>query len=227
MLRGLFVTGTDTGVGKTVVSAALMHRYRAVVSLRYWKPIQTGIEQDDDTADVERLGRCGADEVRRTGIRLPRPVSPHLAARLHGTTIAVTPLVESMVRLKPDPTYGGTIRWIVEGAGGVLVPINETETMADLMSALGLPVLVVARAALGTINHTLLTLEALRRRSLHVAGVVMVGDRNADNRSAIERHGDAPVLGEMPHFNPLDAAEIAAWAATELDPDRCLVEWLQ
>jgi hypothetical protein len=99
--RGLFVTGTDTGVGKTVVSAALMHRYRAVASLRYWKPIQTGIEQDDDTADVERLGCCGADEIRRSGIRLPRPVSPHLAARLHGTTIAVAPLVESMVRLKP------------------------------------------------------------------------------------------------------------------------------
>ena len=233
MLRGLFVTGTDTGVGKTVVSAALMHRYRAVVSLRYWKPIQTGIEQDDDTADVERLGRCGADEVRRTGIRLPRPVSPHLAARLHGTTIAVAPLVDSMVRPKhvlsegPDSTCGETIRWIVEGAGGVLVPINETEMMADLMSALGLPVLVVARAALGTINHTLLTLEALRRRGLHVAGVVMVGDRNADNRRAIEGHGDAPVLGEMPHFNPLGAAEIAAWAATELDPGRCLVEWLQ
>ena len=267
MLRGLFVTGTDTGVGKTVVSAALMHRYRPALPLRYWKPIQTGIEQDDDTSEVERLGRCGVDELKRTGIRLPRSVSPHLAARLHGTTIAVAPLVESMVRLKhvlsarpsafpeatadrrrakrggwstgsaravegPDPTYGnideecGTVRWIVEGAGGVLVPINETETMADLMSALGLPVLVVARAALGTINHTLLTLEALRRRTLHVAGVVMVGDRNAENRAAIERYGDAAVLGEMPHFSRLDAAQLAEWAAAELDHERSLLEWL-
>jgi dethiobiotin synthetase len=224
-IRGLFVTGTDTGVGKTVVSAALMHRYRPAVSLRYWKPIQTGIEQDDDTADVERLGRCGVDEIRRTGIRLPRPVSPHLAARLHGTTIRVAPLVESIVGL--DPFNDGAARWIVEGAGGVLVPINETETMADLIGALGLPILVVARTALGTINHTLLTLEALRRRALHVPGVVMVGDRNAENRRAIERYGDAPVLGEMPHFSPLDAAELAAWAATELDRDRRLLEWLQ
>jgi dethiobiotin synthetase len=226
-IRGLFVTGTDTGVGKTVVSAALMHRYRPAVSLRYWKPIQTGIEQDDDTADVERLGRCGADEIRRTGIRLPRPVSPHLAARLHGATIRVAPLVESMVRLAPDSTACEPARWIVEGAGGVLVPINDTETMVDLIGALGLPVLVVARTTLGTINHTLLTLEALRRRALRVPGVVMVGDRNAENRRAIERYGDAPVLGEMPHFSPLDAAELAAWAATELDRDRRLLEWLQ
>ena len=244
MHRGLFVTGTDTGVGKTVVSAALMHRYRPAVSLRYWKPIQTGIEQDDDTADVERLGCCGADEIRRSGIRLPHPVSPHLAARLHGTTIAVAPLIESMIGQShvlsarpstcsgravdgPDPMYEGTVRWIVEGAGGVLVPINETETMADLMSALGLPVLVVARTALGTINHTLLTLEALRRRTLHVAGIVMVGDRNAENRGAVERYGDARVLGEMPHFSPLDPAELAAWSATELDREGRLLEWLQ
>ena len=224
-LRGLFVTGTDTGVGKTVVSAALMHRYRSAVSLRYWKPIQTGVEQDDDTADVARLGRCGADEIRRTGIRLPRPLSPHLAARLHGTTIALAPLVESMVRL--EPCAGERAGWIVEGAGGVLVPINETETMADFIGALGLPVLVVARTALGTINHTLLTLEALRRRAFQVPGVVMVGDRNAENRRAIERYGDAPVLGEMPRFSPLDAADLAAWAATELDRDRRLLEWLR
>ncbi len=101
-------------------------------------------------------------------------MSPHLAARLHGTTIALPSLIESVVDRTSLP--GGsprpceTIRWIVEGAGGVLVPINETETMADLMSALGFPVVVVARTALGTINHTLLTLEALRRRALHGGG---------------------------------------------------------
>src|ERR1700733_1783553 len=97
MIRGLFVTGTDTGVGKTVVSAALMHRYRAGIPLRYWKPIQTGIEQDDDTAEVERLGDCRSGEIQRAGIRLRHPVSPHLAARLNGTTIALRPLVDSIV----------------------------------------------------------------------------------------------------------------------------------
>ena len=224
MHSGLFVTGTDTGIGKTVVSAALMHRYRTVGGLRYWKPIQTGIEQDDDTAEVERLGACGADELEMTGIRLPRPLSPHLAARLHGTAIALPSLIESV---RNPARRSERTRWIVEGAGGVLVPINETETMADLIGALGLPVVVVSRTALGTINHTLLTLEALRRRNVRVAGVVMVGDRNAENRDAIERYGGIRVLGEMPHLNPLDAAGVGAWAATDLDPDRRLLEWLQ
>ena len=81
MLRGLFVTGTDTGVGKTVAAAALLHRYRGQLPLRYWKPIQTGIEQDDDTAEVARLAACGPHEVLAAGVRLERPVSPHLAAQ--------------------------------------------------------------------------------------------------------------------------------------------------
>lgn len=94
MLRGLFVTGTDTGVGKTVVSAALMHRCRAAMRVGYWKPIQTGIEQDDDTAVVRELGGCSGEEIREEGVRLPRPLSPHLAARLAGTTIALDPLLQ-------------------------------------------------------------------------------------------------------------------------------------
>jgi dethiobiotin synthetase len=220
-LRGLFVTGTDTGVGKTVVSAAIMHRYRSGIPLRYWKPIQTGIEQDDDTAEVKRLGDCRPDELRQEGARLPHPVSPHLAARLSGTTIALRPLVDSIAGQRQP------IRWIVEGAGGVLVPINDAEMMIDFMSLLRLPVIVVARTALGTINHTLLTIEALGRRALHVAGVVMVGDRNAENRAAIERYGASVVVGEMPRFTRLDAADLAAWAAAELDPQRRLLEWLE
>ena len=221
MLRGLFVTGTDTNVGKTAVSAALMHRYRGDVPLRYWKPIQTGIEQDDDTAEVGRLGRCLPHEVLSSGVRLARPVSPHLAASLSGCTIRLQPLIDSIL------AEGGPSRWIVEGAGGALVPVNDSETMADLMIRLGLPVVVVARTTLGTINHTLLTLEALRRRALPVAGVVLVGDRNDENRAAIERYGDVAVVGEMPSFDPLDAEQVARWAATELDPQRRLLELLR
>lgn len=211
MLRGLFVTGTDTGVGKTVVAAALVQRYRREFPLRYWKPIQTGIEQDDDTAVVERLADCRPGELLTSGIRLPRPVSPHLAARLSGTTIHLQPLVDV-------PTgEARSTRWIVEGAGGVLVPINESETMIDLMALLGLPVVVAARSSLGTINHTLLTLEALRRRAIPIAGVVMVGDLHADNRNAIEQYGGVAVLGEMPCLRPLTAAALSAWATQALD----------
>ena len=236
MLRGLFVTGTDTSVGKTVVSAALLHRYRPDLSLRYWKPIQTGTEQDDDTAVVGRLGRCAPGELLSSGVRLPTPVSPHLAARLNGRTIRLQPLIALLTHEAAhrgaaarhnDEAGSRETRWVVEGAGGTLVPVNESETMADLMVRLGLPIIVVARTTLGTINHTLLTIEALRRRSLRVAGVVMVGDRDRENRAAIEQYGDVPVLGEMPWFDPLTPELVAKWAAAELDPGRRLLDLLR
>ena len=219
MVRGLFVTGTDTNVGKTVVSATLMQRYGRDARLRYWKPIQTGIEQDpggDDTAEVVRLGECQPDAVIEAGIRLQRPLSPHLAARLSGIAIELQPLV--------DIAAGARRPLIVEGAGGVLVPVNERELMTDLMSRLGLPVVIVSRSTLGTINHTLLTIEALRRRSLTIAGVVMVGPPDADNREAIEQRGGVHVVGELPTFEPLTPQRLAAWAITELDRDGHLME---
>ncbi|HJT87012.1 MAG TPA: dethiobiotin synthase [Bryobacteraceae bacterium] len=220
MLRGIFVTGTDTNAGKTVACAALLHRYRGGVRLRYWKPVQTGIEQDDDTSEVRRLAAVSDEEIFDDGVRLPRPVSPHLAARLAGRPIAIQKLT---ARIRPQPD---DLRWIVEGAGGALVPLNETELMTDLMRALALPVLVVARSSLGTINHTLLTVEALRRRDLDVAGVLMVGEKNLENRAAIEHYGGIPVLGEMPVLAPLDAARLSAWACAELDSRNRLRELL-
>ena len=211
MLRGLFVTGTDTGVGKTATAAALFLRYRDRLPLRYWKPIQTGIEHDDDTAEVARLAACRPDEILSSGVRLERPVSPHLAARLSGTTIDLVSLA-ACVRAEPDSS-----RWIVEGAGGVLVPINERETMADVILGLHIPVLVVARSTVGTINHTLLTIEALRRRMMRVAGVIMVGTPDDENRAAIEKYGAAEVIAQMPGFDPLTPDTLATWAATEFD----------
>jgi dethiobiotin synthase len=232
LLRGVFVTGTDTGVGKTIVSAALVHRYRSADRaagapeprtrdpLRYWKPVQTGTDQDNDTATVQRLG-CGDDEVLEKGVRLPQPFSPHLAARLAGRTILVEQLLD-IVAAQP-----GRARWVVEGAGGVLVPLNAMELMIDLMSRLGLPALVVSRTTLGTINHTLLTLEALRARSIAIAGVVMVGERNRENRDAIETYGRVPVVGELPLLSPLGAEALRRWAGSDLDRDGRLREALE
>jgi dethiobiotin synthase len=219
VVRGLFVTGTDTSVGKTVVSAALMHRFGREALLRYWKPIQTGIEQDDDTAEVVRLGECQREDVIDAGVRLQRPLSPHLAARLGGITIELQPLVDVAERSRHA--------LIVEGAGGALVPVNDRDFMTDLMSRLALPVLIVSRSTLGTINHTLLTIEALRRRSLSIAGVVMVGPPNAENREAIEQRGGAQVIAEMPLFQPLTPSGLCAWAMTELDCDGQLLEFIQ
>jgi dethiobiotin synthetase len=232
VIHGLFITGTDTGVGKTVVSAAMVCLYRPRGAVCYWKPIQTGIEQDDDTGEVRRLANCAGDEIHDAGVRLPHPVSPHLAAQRAGQRISVDALLtegagptDVGAAFPPSPGFGGPAValgaeagrrpdtfWIVEGAGGVLVPINDDEAMVDLMTRLGLPVLVVARTALGTINHTLLTLEALRRRSVAIAGVVMVGAPDRDAVEAIARHGQTAVAA-MPAFRALTADAVAGWAA--------------
>jgi dethiobiotin synthetase len=220
MRRGLFVTGTDTNVGKTIVSAALMHRFRrAAPGMRYWKPIQTGIEQDDDTATVRRLGGCDEAEVWDEGVRLPRPVSPHLASILARTPISIEPLVEMWTR---EPAKGA---WIIEGAGGLLVPLDEEALMVDLIFAIGLPSLLVARSGLGTINHTLLSIEALRKRALPLAGVIMVGEPNRDNLEAIEHYGGVRVIGELPHL-PALSADTLADAALALDPSNQLLPYL-
>lgn len=216
-MRGTFVTGTDTSVGKTVVSSVLVASLRRFGATGYWKPVQTGIEQDDDTAEVRRLACCRPGEISDTGVRLRRPLSPHLSARLAGVTVESGDLLRIAGDLDADR------HWIVEGAGGVLVPLNDGETLADFMAALGLPVLVAARSGLGTINHTLLTVAELRRRSIPTAGVVMVGEANAENRRAIEVYGNVPVLAEVPRLDPLQPAAVETLAAGLADSFRGLL----
>lgn len=217
MLRGVFVTGTDTGVGKTVVSAALAARYVGAGPVRYWKPVQTGIEHDDDTRTVEKL--TGASALH-AGVRLPRPLSPHLSARLAGQPIDVTGLIATAHALPSSPGF------VVEGAGGVLVPLTDDTLVIDLLRQLALPAVVVARTTLGTINHTLLTLEALRARGIPVAGVVLNGPENVENRNAIAAYGRVAVLGHLPFIEPLTRDALAQEAA-RLDPDGRLLEFLR
>lgn len=207
-MRGVFVTGTDTGVGKTVVSAVLVRALRRSRAAGYWKPVQTGIEEDDDTAEVARLASCAPEEICNEGVRLERPLSPHLSARLAGRRIDFDRLLAVGNRLAPERF------WVIEGAGGLLVPLNDKRMIADLIAALGLPVVIAARSGLGTINHTLLTVEALRRRNLPIASVVLVGAPNAENRLAIETWGRVPVRGEIPFLTSVDPAAIEAAAAS-------------
>ncbi len=218
MLKGIFITGTDTNVGKTVISAAMFHRYRSFTAMRYWKPVQTGIERDNDTLMVRRLGACTENEILDEGYRLPRPVSPHIAARLSNKIIEP----ERLVRLVSE--YAPNVNWIVEGAGGLLVPLNEQALMPALIAQLNLPVLIVARSGIGTINHTLLTLEALTARMLRVAGVVMVGNLHHENREAIEQFGQVPVIAQMPLMTELSTLTLAHWAQSEFDKQGVLRE---
>lgn len=192
MPKRFFVTGTDTGVGKTVVSATLCAALDAI----YWKPVQTGALEGTDRATVLALSGIDRSRAFPEIYRFAPPVSPHLAARLAGAKIDL--------RKCALPKIPSTDNLIVEGAGGVLVPLNDKVLMIDLMSRLNLPILLVARTALGTINHTLLSLKALRGAKLEVNGVIMVGKKNTENRNAIEKYGEIAVAGWLPPLAELN-----------------------
>ncbi|MBU1002909.1 MAG: dethiobiotin synthase [Proteobacteria bacterium] len=187
----LFITGTDTDVGKTLVSAMLM----AGRGGYYWKPIQTGCRETTDTATVRGLTDQPKHRFLPEAYCLTEPLSPHAAAELDGISVDV-----DAMRI-PDFPDGEPL--VVEGAGGVMVPLGPGHFMLDLMRLLDLPVLVVARSGLGTINHTLLTLAAIRRAGLIIAGVVLNGERNAGNRAAIEAFGNITVVAEIPPLTDL------------------------
>jgi dethiobiotin synthetase len=187
-----FITGTDTGVGKTVVSALLCAALDAI----YWKPIQTGTREGTDCETVMRLARLPQSRTIPEAYRFAPPVSPHLAARRAHVRIDLR-----QIRM---PRIAAGENLIAEGAGGALVPINSTQLMTDLMRQLKLPVLLVARTSLGTINHTLLSLAALRAARLDIRGVVMVGKPNRENRKAIEHYGQIEVAGTVPLLKKID-----------------------
>lgn len=195
-MTGYFVTGTDTNVGKTVLSALLV----AALNGAYWKPVQTGAIEGTDRESVRRWTEAEDDRLPPERFRFDPPVSPHLAAREAGITIAL-----AAFEFPPAPADR---KWIVEGAGGAMVPLNERELMRDLMRRIGLPVLVAARTSLGTINHTLLTLAALREARLPICGVALIGDENAENRRAIEHYGHVRVIGRIPILNQINRAAL-------------------
>jgi dethiobiotin synthetase len=193
--RTFIVSGTDTDVGKSVFAAALTQALGA----SYWKPVQTGLEDGGDAATMVRLG-VPADRVLPEAYRLNAPCSPHHAATLDG--IAIDP-----DRLTLPAVHG---QLVVEGAGGVLVPITQSFLFADLFVRWQQPVVLVARTALGTINHSLLSIEALRARKVPILGIAFVGERVEDSEAAIARLGAVRRLGRLPRLDPLNPQSLAA-----------------
>lgn len=194
MPSSFFITGTSTGIGKTVISAWLALHLNA----DYWKPVQSGLEEQDRMT-VKKLARLDDKRLHPEAYLLKEPLSPHEAARREGITI------------EPDVFHLPKTRapLIVEGAGGVLVPLTEDWLMADLMAQLSLPVILVASTTLGTINHTLLSLEALRNRHLEIAGVILSGPPADHNREAIEAYGQVDILAHVPPLDPLNTHSLA------------------
>ena len=197
--RGVFVSGTDTGIGKTLVSAVLARAWQA----DYWKPLQTGVAvEPGDSGTVADLAGLPPERIHAPHAVLQAPLSPWAAAHEEGAVLRLGDIV-------PPATAAPLV---VEGAGGLLVPIDDESTMIDLIAGLGLPVVLVARSTLGTLNHTLLSLEALRARGIPVAGVVMSGEPSAGNRLGIERFGKVRVLAEIPRLASVDADVVAELA---------------
>ncbi|HEV3318625.1 MAG TPA: dethiobiotin synthase [Solirubrobacteraceae bacterium] len=209
-MRGLFVTGTGTGVGKTMVSAALLAAMsEAGVRVRAHKPIVTGLDEPSETEwppDHELLARvAGMSPEEVAPLRYGPAVSPHLAAALMGEAIDPADLI-ARARAAGTGANPGEGILIVEGVGGLLVPLAEEFTVRDLAAALGLPVVIAASPGLGTINHTLLSVESARSAGLDVCAVVLTpwaeapGELELSNRETISRLGEIEVLsiGDVP-----------------------------
>lgn len=204
------VLGTDTGIGKTLVSTLLCIKYPYH---RYWKPIQCGTADGTDTEWV--ADHIGFERVLSEVYRFPDALSPHASAKLAGVTI------ESC---KIQRAYAELSNTIVEGAGGLLVPLNDESLLIDLVARLhkesqqrsthaSSQIILVARSVIGTINHTLLSLEALRQRGIEPLGVVMVGELNPSNRMAIESYGKTNVVGQIPWLNSFERKNLEQAAA--------------
>ncbi|MBB4571083.1 dethiobiotin synthase [Rhizobium leucaenae] len=195
MIARFVVTGTDTGIGKTVFAAALA----GALDARYWKPVQSGLEDETDSEAVARLSGLPADHILREAYRLATPVSPHLSARLDGMEI-------DPARLEP-PAGAGPL--VIEGAGGLMVPLTNNLVFADVFARWRIPVILCARTSLGTINHTLLSIEALRRRDIPLCGVAFIGAENADTQATIAAIGQVKVLGRLPLLENLTRENIS------------------
>ncbi|MBB4267035.1 dethiobiotin synthase [Roseospira visakhapatnamensis] len=206
-MSALIVTGTDTGVGKTVFAAGLT----TALGARYWKPVQSGLTEATDSETVRDLS--GA-EVLPEAYRLDRPASPHLAAEDMGIEIDLARLAL--------PRVGGPL--IVEGAGGVMVPLNRRSVFLDLFVQWQAPIILVARTALGTINHTLLSLRALGGAGCTVAGVAFVGDPVPDVERTITEMGHVRHLGRLPRIGVLTEHALSeAFEAIDVDTIRSVL----
>jgi dethiobiotin synthetase len=194
MTRPIIVTGTDTGVGKTIFAAALA----AALDATYWKPIQSGL--DGEFSDSEAVSRLGVRHVLPEAYRLTEPLSPHRAAELD--RVAIDPGRLAL------PDISGKL--VIEGAGGLMVPVTRSLLFIDLFRQWHAPVILVARTALGTINHSLLSVEALRARHIPILGIAFVGEANEDNEATIAALAGVRRLGRLPLLDPLGRDGLAA-----------------
>jgi dethiobiotin synthetase len=190
MSKAYIVTGTDTGIGKTTVAAMLVLALDAV----YWKPVQSGTEDGTDRQRVQALTKLPDDRFLPERYILSRPLSPHRAAELDGIEIKA----EALALPACDRTL------VIEGAGGLMVPVRRDKLQIEVFAGWDLPFILCARTGLGTINHTLLSIEALRNRNMRLPGLIFVGDDNPDNMRTIAEFSGVRILGLVPRLDRID-----------------------
>jgi len=203
MTQAIVVTATDTDAGKTIFCAGLVQ----AIDGCYWKPVQAGLEGGTDSETVARLSGLPADRILPEAYRLVTPASPHHAAALDN--VVIEPAL-----LEPPPCRH---RMVIEGAGGALVPLAGGLLYADVFASWRFETVIVARTTLGTINHSLMTIEALRARDIPILGIAFVGDANEDSELTISAIGRVKRLGRLPRLDPLDRESLAAAFAASFD----------
>ncbi|MDM9620469.1 dethiobiotin synthase [Rhizobium sp. AC44/96] len=195
MTARFVISGTDTGIGKTVFSAALTNALGGY----YWKPVQSGLDEETDAETVARLGAVPVERIVPEVYKLATPASPHLSARIDGVSIDPQRLV--------PPQVDGPL--VIEGAGGLMVPLSERLLFADVFAQWRIPVILCARTALGTINHTLLSIEAMRHRAIPIFGIAFIGEENLETETIIIELSGVRSLGRLPLLASLTATAVS------------------
>ncbi len=187
--NAIAIAGIHTGIGKTIVAAVIAE----AIGADYWKPVQAGTEERD-TLTVQQFLTNGTKRTHTEAVLLKEPLSPHAAAAAEGVTIDYTKF--------KWPATDKTL--LVETAGGVHSPISANKTMADFISHFHLPVILVSQNYLGSINHTLMTIDVLKSRGIKILGIVMNGAPNEASESFIEQYSSLKIVARIPHFKTLD-----------------------
>jgi dethiobiotin synthetase len=184
MSKTYFVTGIGTGIGKTIVSSIVTEKLQA----DYWKPIQSGDLDQSDSIKVESLISNSKTVIHQEAFKLTQPLSPHLSAKLDNIDLSIDKLF--------TPFTDNTL--IIEGAGGLMVPLNDRELLVDYIKILQLEVILVSQNYLGSINHTLLSLELLKARNVKVKGIIYNGVSNSETEHYITQYSGVKILGNIP-----------------------------
>ena len=188
------ICGTDTDIGKTIISSFFVRGLNSF----YWKPIQSGIESETDSQAIARLAKVQKSKIINEAYIFKKPVSPHWAAEIDQKVIDI--------KLLNLPNLNGSL--IIETAGGLMVPITRNYLQIDQIKKWDIPVILVCRSGLGTLNHTLLSIEALKKRNIKILGLVINGEKHLDNPKTLTEFSGIPIIAEFPYIRKIDSKNL-------------------